>query len=132
MVIVVDTSVIIAVMLNEASKPLLIRHTTNAELIAPGSLHWEIGNALSAMVKRKRLAAAEAQRALHEYQKIPLRFHDVDIDVALDIVAQHAIYAYDAYFITCARTQSAPLLTLDQKLQAKAQAAGVSIIEVAP
>jgi predicted nucleic acid-binding protein len=132
MVIVVDTSVIVAVILNEASKPALIRLTAAAELIAPVSLHWEIANALSAMLKRKRLTLAEGQQALLEYQKIPLRFFDVALDTTLDIVDQHAIYAYDAYFIVCARTQSAPLITIDHRLQAAARSAGVVIIEVTP
>jgi len=132
MVIVVDTSVIVAVLLNEASKPALIRLTTGAELIAPVSLHWEIGNALSAMLKRKRLTLAEGRQALLEYQKIPLRFFDVALDATLDIVDQYAIYAYDAYFIACARTQSAPLITIDHGLQTAARAAGVAIIKVIP
>jgi len=132
MVIVVDTAVIVAVILNEASKPVLIRLTTGAELIAPVSLHWEIGNALSAMLKRNRLTLAEAQQALLEYQKIPLRFFDVALDATLAIVDQHAIYAYDAYVIACAHAQSAPLITLDHGLQTVARAAGVAIIEVIP
>ena len=64
MALVVDTSVILAVVLNEPTKAVLIRLTTGADLIAPLSLHWEIGNALSAMLKRKRITEAEAQQAL--------------------------------------------------------------------
>ncbi len=50
--IVLDTSVIIAVIANEPEKRVLIRLTKGAELIAPQSVHWEIGNAFSAMLKR--------------------------------------------------------------------------------
>ena len=130
MAIVVDTSVILAVVLNEPAKAALIRLTAGAELIAPLSLHWEIGNALSAMLKRKRIAEAEGQQALIEYQKIPIRFLDVPLDTTLQIVAQHMIYAYDAYFIVCARQQSCPLITLDGGLQAAARAAQISLVEV--
>lgn len=70
MAIVVDTSVILAVVLNEPSKAELIRLTIGAELIAPLSLHWEIGNALSAMLKRNRVSLDEGRRALEEYRKI--------------------------------------------------------------
>lgn len=132
MAIVVDTSVIVAVVLNEASKPELIRLTTGAEILAPLSLHWEIGNALSAMLKRKRLTLAEGQQALGEYQKIPLRFLDVALDDTLAIANQHNIYAYDAYFLACARMQAAPLITLDTRLQTAARATGIPLIEVAP
>ena len=132
MALVVDTSVILAVVLNEPTKAELIRLTTGAELIAPLSLHWEIGNALSAMLKRKRITEAEAQQALIEYQKIPIRFLDIPLDEALQIVAQYLIYAYDAYFIVCARNQSSALITLDGGLQTVAQAAHISLVEVTP
>jgi predicted nucleic acid-binding protein len=130
MALVVDTSVILSVVLNEPTKPRLIRLTTGADLIAPLSLHWEIGNALSAMLKRKRITEAEAQQALIEYQKIPIRFLDVPLDATLQIVARHMIYAYDAYFIVCARNQSSALITLDNGLQTVARAAHISLVEV--
>ncbi len=132
MALVVDTSVILAVVLNESTKATLIRLTTGAELIAPLSLHWEIGNALSAMIKRKRITPVEAQHALIEYQKIPIRFLDVPLDATLQIVTDYLIYAYDAYFIVCARSQSSPLITLDNGLQTVALAAHITLIEVTP
>lgn len=132
MAIVVDTSVILAVVLNEPTKADLIRLTAGAELIAPLSLHWEIGNALSAMLKRKRITETEAQQALIEYQKIPIRFLDVPLDTTLQIVAQHLIYAYDAYFIVCALNQSSALITLDHGLQTVARAARITLLEVTP
>ena len=60
--IVVDTSVIVAVLLNEPVKASLIEVTVNATLSAPMSLHWEIGNAFSAMFKKKRLSLEDAQK----------------------------------------------------------------------
>jgi predicted nucleic acid-binding protein len=132
MALVVDTSVILVVVLNEPTKATLIRLTAGAELIAPLSLHWEIGNALSAMLKRKRITEVEAQQALVEYQKIPIRFLDVPLDATLQLVAQHQIYAYDAYFLVCALNQSCALITLDGGLRNVARAAHISLIEVTP
>jgi len=132
MALVVDTSVILAVVLNEPTKAELIRLTRGAELIAPLSLHWEIGNALSAMLKRKRITEAEAQQALAEYQKVPIRFLDVALDQAIRVAVQHMIYAYDAYFLVCARNQSSTLITLDGGLQTAARAAHISLVEITP
>jgi predicted nucleic acid-binding protein len=132
MLLVVDTSVILAVVLNESTKPELVRLTTGAELVAPLSLHWEIGNALSAMIKRKRITLAEALQALLEYQKIPIRFLDVPLDDTVRVVEQHQIYAYDAYFIVCARQQTCSLITLDGGLKTAALAALVRLVEVLP
>lgn len=53
--IIIDISVIIAVIANEVSKKKLIEITEDTELVAPISLHFEIGNALSAMLKKEEL-----------------------------------------------------------------------------
>ena len=45
MEVTVDASVLIAVIANEAQKSSLIELTCEADLIAPSSIHWEIGNA---------------------------------------------------------------------------------------
>ncbi len=132
MALVVDTSVILAVILNEPTKAELIRLTTGAELVAPLSLHWEIGNALSAMLKRKRITETEGQEALLEYQKIPIRFLDIPLNEALQVAAQYLIYAYDAYFIICARNHSSALITLDGGLQTVARLAHINLVEVTP
>jgi len=132
MPLVVDTSVILTVVLNEPTKADLIRLTTGTELVAPASLHWEMGNALSAMLKRKRLTLAEAHQALIEYRKIPIRFVDIALDGALTIAAQFAMYAYDAYFIACARAQSIAIITLDNRLKVAARTAGLTVMEIIP
>lgn len=131
MLLVIDASIILAVVFNEPTKPEIVRITTSAELIAPHSLHWEIGNALSAMLKQKRITPTEARQALLEYQKIPIRFLDISLDAALLVAHQRQIYAYDAYFIVCARQQSCPLITLDRGLQRAARAAQISLVEIA-
>ena len=128
MVLIVDTSVILAVLLNEPSRPELIAHTTGAELVAPASLHWEIANALSAMLRRKRLTLNEARQVLRGYEHIPLRLLDVRLEDALSTAATSGVYAYDAFFIVCAQRASAALLTLDGGLVTAARSAGVEVI----
>ena len=51
----VDASVIMAVILNEPSKPQILEATKGAELLSAASLPWEIGNALSALFRRRRI-----------------------------------------------------------------------------
>jgi len=128
--IVVDTSVLLAVLLNEPTKPLLVQRTVEQELYAPLSLHWEMGNALSAMLKRRRLSLYDTRTAIDLYQKIPLRFLDVDLLQAMTIAAAHSIYAYDAYFIVCAQKLHCGLLTLDQGLKNAGRLAGIDIVEL--
>ncbi len=118
--------------LNEPTRPELIRLTAGTELVAHLPLHWEIGNALSAMLNRKRITLLEALQALLEYHKIPIRFVDVPLDNTLRVVEQFQIYACDAYFIVCARQQSCPLISLDGGLQTAARAAQISLVEATP
>jgi predicted nucleic acid-binding protein len=129
--IVVDASILIAVVTNEPEKGKLVQLTQNADLIAPPSIHWEIGNAFSAMFKRNRVALSEAVRAIEAYQKIPVRFVDVEIEESLKLASTLNIYAYDAYLIRCATKYKAPLLTLDQSLINSAKAIKAPVLEVA-
>ena len=128
--IVVDTSVIIAVIANEPEKAGLIRRTQGAELLAPRSLHWEIGNAFSAMLKRRRVTLEQAKSAIESYRQIPLNLVDVDLVQAIDLGSRLNIYAYDAYIIACAIHQKCPLISLDQGLIQAAKRVGVEILEV--
>lgn len=127
--VVVDTSALIAVVTGEASRSALVRATRGHELVAPPSVHWEVGNAFSAMLKRKRIKLAQIDEALAAYAEIPLRFVDVDLADALGLAGDVGIYAYDAYVIVCARQQRAPLLSLDEALLAVARRAGVQVVE---
>ncbi len=74
--IVADTSIFLAVALNEPEKNGIIQLTTDASITAPEILPYEIGNALSAMLKRKKLTEAEALRAEKATGQIPVRLAD--------------------------------------------------------
>lgn len=126
----VDTSVIMAVVLNEPSKSALIEATKGAELLAAPSLHWEVGNALSALFKKRRLDLAQAKAALASYDRIPLRFADIDLEASVTLADKYGVYAYDAYVIECARRYQTPLLSLDGPQCGVARREGIDILEV--
>ncbi len=128
--LIVDTSTVIAIVSNEAKKPLLIAKTQGLDLFAPRSLYWEIGNAFSAMIKRNRITLKQALAAIEIYERIPLTSIDIELKQALDIVDKHQVYAYDAYMIVGALNRGCPLLTLDGGLAYAAKAAGVEVWEV--
>jgi len=130
--IVVDTSVIISVVTNEKHKHRIVEVTKGADLVAPTSLHWEMGNAFSAMFKRKKMTASQAKRALRTYETIAIRFCDVELEAGIDLAARLNIYAYDAYVIQCSLTQRSPILTLDRTLCRAGRKAGAKVIEVEP
>ena len=131
MEIVVDASVLIAVIVNETEKERLIAVTQEAELIAPVSVRWEIGNAFSSLLKRGRVTIEQALQAIDMYLEIPVRFVEVELANSLEMAGTLGIYAYDAYLLRCAEKYRLPLLTLDKRLLQVAKDKGISVLEVA-
>ena len=127
---VVDASAIIAVIANEPEKEQLIEITKGADLLAPSSIHWEIGNAFSAMINRRKVSLEQALDAIEIYRQIPIRFTEVELEDTLAIVAEHGIYAYDAYLLRCAMKYQTALITLDRKLAQVAQEMKIEVVEV--
>ncbi len=130
MEIVIDTSALLAVVAMEPERAELIRVTRGAVLVAPSSVHWEIGNALSAMFKRKAIKLDEALKVLDGYAAIPLRLVDPSLRQAVQLCRELNVYAYDAYVIACAINQRAPILSLDSVLNERARSLKLDVIEV--
>lgn len=129
MKIIADTNIFVAVALNEPEKKIIINLTEGHDLVAPEVLPFEIGNALTAMIKRKTLLADEAVLAWDAIQHIPVDLRRINMAMALKIAIQHNIYAYDAYFLECALNQRSPLLTLDRQMREIATKMGIQIME---
>ncbi len=125
-----DTSIILAVLTSEPERARILQMTKDANLIAPASVHWEVGNALSAMIKRGRLTAAQAKAVLKNYEKIPIRFVEVGLADSVELAAEQNMYAYDAYLVICARQQHCRIMSLDRALLRIAGSVGVDVLEV--
>jgi predicted nucleic acid-binding protein len=121
---------LIAVITNEPKKEKIIEATLGAELLAPPSVHWEIANAFSAMFKQKRISLENSIKCIGEYNKISLRFLDVDLNNALKLSFEYNIYAYDAFLICCSLSNNAPLLTLGKSLFETAKLANVNTLKI--
>jgi predicted nucleic acid-binding protein len=130
MTLVVDASILLAVLTSEPERPKVIELTKDADLIAPASVHWEVGNALSSMLKRGRMTLVQAESVLKNYEKIPIRFVEVSLHEAIRISADRKIYAYDAFLIACARDQRCRLISLDKALLQASKYSGIQVVEV--
>ncbi|MFH2091335.1 MAG: type II toxin-antitoxin system VapC family toxin [Pseudomonadota bacterium] len=130
MKIIADTNTFLAATLFEPERDEIIRLTHGANLVAPEILPFEIGNALSAMLKRGRLVPEDIFIVWDAIQQIPVDLRSVDIREALKIASKFNIYAYDAYFLVCALSLRSPLLTLDQRMIEVAKNLDIHIIEV--
>ena len=128
--IVVDANIYLVVILNEPEKSNIIERTKKVELVSPEVLPYEIGNALVAMSKRKRLNKEEILRGFNIFNMIPLRLVSVNIEKALDIAYTFNIYMYDAYYLELAQRLKVPLLTLDNQMQDIAKTLKIKLLEV--
>jgi len=129
MKVIADTNTFIAVALNEPEKDMIIRLTEGYDLVAPEVLPFEIGNALTTMMKKNALKTDEVVFAWDMVQHIPVELRRIDIRAALNIATECNIYAYDAYFLECALNLRSPLLTLDRRMKEIAQKIGIQVME---
>ena len=85
---------------------------------------------LTALTERATLD--QAIKAIQAYEQIPIRYSDVELEMALELASNLNIYAYDAYVIGCALKHKSPLMTLDGGLIDAAQRAGITVKKVEP
>lgn len=129
MQIISDTNIFLAVALDEPEKENIIRLTSSCDATAPNILPYEIGNALTAMTKRKQLTDNEAISTYKIASQISVRLVSIDIQKALELALKYNIYAYDAYFLQCAQSLSCPLITLDKRMRQVAKDLNIKLLE---
>jgi len=130
MKIIADTNTFLAVALNEPEKEWLIEVTDGHDIIAPSVLPYEIGNALSSMVRRKVVSERELAAAWDAAAAVPVELATIDTRSALLLAGHFRIYAYDAYFLQCALDARSPLLTLDGGMKSVAKQLDIKLLEI--
>lgn len=130
MLITIDTSALLAVLVNESHKQVIIEHTKNSELQSPESIDAEIGNALSAMIKRERISVSKAKQIINQFDLVPLRRTPIRLKEALELSEKFSIYAYDSYVLDCAKQYRIPLLSLDTRMIEVANELNITVLEV--
>jgi predicted nucleic acid-binding protein len=128
--IVIDTSAILAVLLDEPERQAVVEATMGSVVCAPASLRWEVGNAAAAGVKRRRLTTERARQLVTDFGQVTIRELAIDIGRAVDLGLELGIYAYDAYVLEAARSSGFPLLALDGPIRRNAKKLGLSLVEL--
>ena len=81
------------------------------------------------MIKRNQIAQDEALSAQKAASVIPVRLINVDVLSALKLAIEYKIYAYNAYFLYCAKFLSHPLITLDKRMKDIASELNIEALE---
>lgn len=128
--LVIDTSALLAVLLDEPEKQAVVNASMGRILCAPASVRWEVGNAATAGVKRRRLTAVRARQLVRDFEQVTLRDLAVDVARAVDLALELGLYAYDGYILEAVRSSGYPLLTLDGPIRRNAQKIGLAVVEL--
>ena len=134
--IVLDASITVALLLNEpgfeASE--LNEVLANNQPVVPA--HWpiEVGNALLAAVRRKRIDGSRLIQVAAELRKLNVI---IEPPVALDrltsmikVAADQNLTLYDAAYVDLSMTKNATLATLDKAMQQAAHRLNINVLPI--
>jgi predicted nucleic acid-binding protein len=128
MEILMDACAIMAVIVKEPERDLIVQLTQDAVMVSPDMVSYEIANALTKMMKKKVIEKERMINAYIFFKKIPVKTVEIDIEKALAIAWDYKIYAYDACYLEAAARLNLPLLTFDSNMIKVGKELGIKTI----
>jgi predicted nucleic acid-binding protein len=117
--IVVDCSLLAAILFNEPSRDEALELLVDKSLHAPNLIDHEI---ISVAVKKTEANAGDAVvRGLNSFRKLRLDRHSIDHQSQFELAVNQKLSAYDAAYLQLAVTLNAPLATFDRVLASAAR-----------
>ena len=117
--LVVDASVLAAVLFGEAQQASAEQSMAGKSLFAPWLIDHEI---VSVSLKMVQLGFVdEAAKGLADLAKFRIVRSGTNVEQQLDVARRHDLSAYDAAYLQLALELNAPLATFDRKLAQAAQ-----------
>jgi predicted nucleic acid-binding protein len=113
--LVVDCSVLSAVLFQEPMRDDALRQAGGRTLHAPTLLDHELAN-VAIKKRRHGWPADSVDLALSNYVQLEIALHRVDIAAQVALAQRYGLSAYDAAYLWLAAELKAPLATFDQKL----------------
>jgi predicted nucleic acid-binding protein len=128
--VIVDASVLLCILLREEQWKKTAKAIEGFLLVGTASLPLEIGNSLSALVRRGLLDPETGIAVWEAYLEIPVRLLDIPMKNALRIAFAKKLYAYDAYVLALGEAENIDIATLDRGMAKTAEELGISVLEV--
>ena len=115
-----------------ATDELLDRVAAGTPLVVPTLWPFEVANSLLVLLRRKKLLAAERDRAIAALARLPLVVDDDGPRLALgrisELAAEHGLSVYDATYLELAVRRKLPLASRDEALRKAAQGCHVKLL----
>ena len=80
-----DACAIMAVIIKEPERDLVIQLTQNTVMVSPNIMSYEIANALTKMMKKRIIEKERMLTAFGIYRNIPMKIVEVDFEKVLEI-----------------------------------------------
>lgn len=117
--LVVDCSLLAAVLFDEPERDAALERMAGCELYAPHLLDFEIA---SVALKKSRQGLTEVSTcALADYGALALKQRPIDLPGQVALALRYDLSTYDAAYLWLAAELKAPLATLDRRLGEAAQ-----------
>jgi predicted nucleic acid-binding protein len=117
--IVVDCSLLAAILFNEPSRDKALEVLVDRSLHAPNLIDHEI---ISVAIKKTEANAGDSvMRGLNSFRKLRLDRHSIDQQSQFELAINQKLSAYDAAYLQLAVTLNAPLATFDRVLASAAR-----------
>ncbi|MGY0194780.1 type II toxin-antitoxin system VapC family toxin [Leptothrix sp. BB-4] len=129
--IVVDCSYTLAMVMPDAQLPVSLHQAIEGRLVVPALWPFEVANVLRHVVRRGRLRGdevAEVCARLDAYGIEVLGSADTSVQQRHAAASAHDLTAYDAAYVDLAVQRRCALATLDARMAAAAQRAGVIVL----
>ena len=123
-IFVLDASVAVKWYTHEAGRGKAVKlreHYADGkvDLLAPGLIAYEVGNALRFHPNASKTIGSSAVKALYKMQFIIESLHDDLIEKAMEISYAEGVTFYDAVYLAPAEEEDAKLITADERLVRK-------------
>ena len=113
--VVVDSSLVCAVLFDESSRDQALASLAGRELLAPDLLDHEVVN-VALSKARRGWPAASIEQALADYADYAIQLWPCVQREQFALAERYALSAYDAAYLWLAATLKTPLATFDRRL----------------
>jgi predicted nucleic acid-binding protein len=113
--LVLDCSVLCAVLFQESARAQALQHMSGKDLHAPTLLDHEVAN-VAVRKGRENWSAESISLALAVYADQQITLHRTDTTAQVELARLYGLSGYDAAYLWLAAELKAPLVTFDVKL----------------